>query len=46
VIKQIQDFGGEIIQEKMPIQGVGWFAQFKDTEGNALGIMQDDPSAK
>ena len=45
VIRQIQDLGGEIIQQKMPIPGVGWFAQFKDTEGNTLGIMQDDPSA-
>lgn len=46
VIKQIQEFGGDIIQEKMPIPGVGWFAKYKDTEGNTLGIMQDDPSAK
>jgi len=33
VIKQIQDFGGQILQPKMAIPGVGWFAQFKDTEG-------------
>ena len=46
VIKQIQDFGGEILQPKMPIPGVGWFAQFKDTEGNTLGLMQDDQSAR
>ena len=45
VIKQIQESGGEIIQPKMPIPGVGWFAKFKDTEGNKLGLMQDDPSA-
>ena len=45
VIKQIQDIGGEIIQPQLPIPGVGWFAQFKDTEGNTLGLMQDDPSA-
>lgn len=45
VMKKIQDFGGEITQQKMAIPGVGWFAQFKDTEGNILGLMQDDPSA-
>lgn len=45
VIRKIQDFGGEITQPKMPIPGIGWFAQYKDTEGNILGIMQDDPSA-
>ncbi len=32
VIQQIQDFSGEITQQKMSIPGVGWFAQFKDTE--------------
>jgi len=45
VIQQIQDFGGQIIQPKMAIPGVGWFAQFRDTEGNKLGLMQDDTSA-
>jgi predicted enzyme related to lactoylglutathione lyase len=45
IIRQIQDYGGEITQQKMPIPGIGWFAQFKDTEGNTLGLMQDDPSA-
>ena len=46
IIKQIQEFGGEIIQPKMAIPGEGWFAKFKDTEGNTLGIMQDDSSAQ
>jgi predicted enzyme related to lactoylglutathione lyase len=45
VIKQIQELGGQILQPKMAIPGIGWFAQFKDTEGNKLGLMQDDPSA-
>jgi predicted enzyme related to lactoylglutathione lyase len=45
VIGKIQDFGGEITQPKMAIPNIGWFAQFKDTEGNILGLMQDDPSA-
>jgi uncharacterized protein len=31
---------------KMPIPGVGWLAYIKDTEGNILGMMQPDPSAK
>jgi predicted enzyme related to lactoylglutathione lyase len=45
IIKKIQNFDGEITQQKMAIPGIGWFAQFKDTEGNTLGLMQDDPSA-
>ena len=31
---------------KMPVPGVGWLAYVKDTEGNILGMMQSDPSAK
>ena len=45
VIQQIKELGGQIIQPKMAIPGIGWFAQFKDTEGNKLGLMQDEPSA-
>lgn len=30
----------------MPIPGVGWLAYVKDTEGNLLGLMQADPSAR
>ena len=35
----------EIIQERAPIPGVGWFAAFTDTEGNRFGLMQPDDSA-
>jgi hypothetical protein len=37
--------GGEIIQERAPIPGVGWFAAFTDTEGNRFGLMQANDSA-
>jgi uncharacterized protein len=30
---------------RQAIPGVGWLAYVKDTEGNILGIMQNDPSA-
>ena len=46
IVEQVKEQGGTIITEKMPISGLGWFAQFKDPEGNVLGLMQDDPSAK
>ena len=29
----------------MRIPGVGWTAYFKDTEGNAFGVIQFDPTA-
>ena len=44
--KKVQSKGGQIIMPKMAIQGVGYFAQCKDTEGNIFGIIQMDPNAK
>ncbi|MBS2020799.1 MAG: VOC family protein [Deltaproteobacteria bacterium] len=38
--------GGSEALPKMPIPGVGWLAYIKDTEGNILGLMQNDPGAK
>lgn len=37
--------GGKVVQAKMPIPGVGWFAVCVDTEGNTFGIMESDPNA-
>lgn len=38
--------GGTVVRPKGAIPGVGWFAVFKDTEGNPFGLMQSDRSAK
>jgi predicted enzyme related to lactoylglutathione lyase len=45
-IKKIQARGGKTLQPITTIPGVGHFAYFQDTEGNKLGIMQSDMSAK
>jgi predicted enzyme related to lactoylglutathione lyase len=45
-MKKIEANGGKIIQTKGPIPGVGWYAAFIGPDGNAFGIMQDDPNAK
>ena len=45
-VKRIKDNGGEILKPKSPIPGVGYYAFFKDTEGNRLGIMEEDEDAK
>lgn len=37
--------GGTAALPKMPIPGIGWLAYVKDTEGNILGMMQNDPTA-
>jgi predicted enzyme related to lactoylglutathione lyase len=37
--------GGQVIQPKMAIPGVGYLAYCHDTEGNTFGIMQFDQAA-
>ena len=44
-IDRIEAAGGAAITQKMPIPGVGYMAYCRDTEGNALGVYEDDPSA-
>jgi predicted enzyme related to lactoylglutathione lyase len=46
IIKKIKDNGGEIINPKHAVPGIGWLAYFKDTEGIVTGVMQQDPNAK
>jgi predicted enzyme related to lactoylglutathione lyase len=44
--QRIQSNGGQVLSAKMPIQGVGYFASCKDTEGNIFGIIEMNKSAK
>ena len=45
-LKKIKENRGEILKPKSPIPGVGYYAFFKDTEGNRLGIMEEDETVK
>jgi uncharacterized protein len=45
-IEKVKKFGGEIAMKKMGLPKVGWFANFKDTEGNIISLMQADMSAE
>jgi uncharacterized protein len=45
IITKITELGGEIVLPKMVINGEGYLAYFKDTEGNVFGIMQNDSDA-
>lgn len=38
--------GGIVAVPKMPIPTVGWLGYIKDPDGNILGLMQPDPSAR
>ena len=42
---KILEQGGTLVQDKAPIPGMGYFATFKDTEGNLFGVFKNDPSA-
>ena len=44
-VAKIEKNGGEILKQKSPIPGIGHYAFFKDSEGNRLGIFEDDESA-
>ncbi len=37
--------GGTVVQDKMPIPSMGWFATYRDTEGNKFGVFTNDPTA-
>lgn len=41
----VERAGGSVVVPKMALQGVGWLAYAKDTEGNIFGMMQSDQSA-
>jgi predicted enzyme related to lactoylglutathione lyase len=35
--------GGEVLQGRIEIPGVGWSAYFRDPEGNTMGLFQPAP---
>ncbi len=44
-VAAVLNAGGTIALPKMPVPTVGWLAYVKDTEGNLLGLYQQDPTA-
>ncbi|HSR30982.1 MAG TPA: VOC family protein [Anaerolineae bacterium] len=44
-VTRVQELGGEVLMPKSPVPGMGWFAQFLDTEGNCFAVWQSDRSA-
>ena len=41
---KLRELGGEG-DDPQPVPGMGWFVTGKDTEGNPIGLWQNDPSA-
>jgi predicted enzyme related to lactoylglutathione lyase len=46
VLSEVSKYGGDIIKEKTPVEGLGWLAYAQDTEGNVFGLMERDTGAK
>ena len=44
-IDKITSKGGHVVQGKMPIPSMGWFATCEDTEGNRIGLFTEDANA-
>jgi predicted enzyme related to lactoylglutathione lyase len=37
----IVDAGGEVLIRKSDVMGYGWFAHFRDPDGNVVGLWED-----
>ena len=44
-VRKAEGLGAKAVVPKMPVPGMGWFAQLTDTEGNLFAIWENDPSA-
>ena len=44
-LSQVESAGGSVVQAKDAVPGMGYYAYFKDTEGNILGLWRTDSSA-
>ncbi|MEO8897989.1 MAG: VOC family protein [Candidatus Dormibacter sp.] len=44
-IAKIKENGGDVVQDKTSIPGMGWFATCRDSEGNKIGLFTSDEGA-
>ncbi|HEU4492271.1 MAG TPA: VOC family protein [Jiangellales bacterium] len=45
VLAEVRRVGGSVVTEKTPIPTMGWSARFRDSEGNVVGLFQEDSGA-
>ena len=43
--EKVSAAGCEIVTPRTAVPGVGWFVNFRDTEGNVVGMFEDDNTA-
>lgn len=39
-LAKVSELGGTVVQEKAEVPGQGWYAVFRDTEGNELALWE------
>lgn len=44
-LSRVESCGGKVTQGKLPVPGMGWSAYVLDSEGNTIGLFQQDTSA-
>ena len=44
-LQRAQDAGARLLNEKVAVPGMGWSGYVEDTEGNVIGMWQNDESA-
>ena len=44
-VGRAEGLGADVCVPKMPVPGMGWFAQLKDTEGNVFAVWEPDSTA-
>ncbi len=44
-IEKIKEYGGYVVETKMPIPGVGWYATCAEPGGLVFGLLEVDPKA-
>lgn len=45
-VEKLVAAGGRTLDEKSAVPGIGWHRYCADTEGNVIGVLQPDESAK
>jgi len=45
IVEKVTASGGRIVEPKVPIPGIGWYATCAEPGGLKFGIIQGDPSA-
>jgi predicted enzyme related to lactoylglutathione lyase len=43
-LKRVEEAGGTVVIPKTDVMGFGWFAHFRDPDGNTIGLWEDAPS--